>query len=173
MINAKSRDSITELAFFRTVRAWEAFLEETFILYLLGQQPPRGKKAHRYGFPPSEKAAYEWVADGRNYANWNPDHVRSRSKRLFRNGHPYEPVLSAHQNLLHQIKTVRNAIAHESADAQAKFEAIVRNELAALPPNTTVGSFLLTTKPHTNPPVSYFEFYIDKIANAAATIVPL
>jgi len=61
---------------------------------------------------------------------------------------------------------------HESANARVQFEAVVRNELAALPPDTTVGSFLLTTKPQTSPPISYFEFYIDQIANAAAKIVP-
>jgi hypothetical protein len=67
---------------------------------------------------------------------------------------------------------VRNAIAHESANARQKFETLVRNELATFPPNTTVGSFLLTTKPRTNPPASFFEFYLDEIAKAAEQIVP-
>jgi hypothetical protein len=172
LINPKRRDSLTELAFFRVFSAWEAFLEETFILYLLGQQPPRGRKAYRYGFPPNEEAAYEWVADGRQYANWTVDQVKSRSKRLFRNGHPFDPTLTSNHNLLHQLKTVRNAIAHESANARQKFETLVRNELATFPPNTTVGSFLLTTKPRTNPPASFFEFYLDEIAKAAEQIVP-
>lgn len=172
-INAKRRDSITELAFFRTVRAWEAFLEETFILYMLGQQAPKGKKAVRYGFPPNEKAAHEWVADGKRYASWQIEHVRSRSKRLFKNGHPYDSALTLQKHLLEQVTTVRNAIAHESADARAKFEVVVRNELSALPPHTTVGSFLLTTKPRTTPPVSYFEYYINQISIVASMIVPI
>ncbi len=97
---------MTELAFFRTVSAWEAFLEETFILYMLGQQAPRGKKAYRYGFPPNEKAAYEWVADGRDYAKWTTEQVKKRSERLFRKGHPFSPAIASHHNLLFQVKTV-------------------------------------------------------------------
>ena len=70
------------------------------------------------------------------------------------------------------MKTVRNAIAHDSASARDKFEEMVRNELKTLPPNTTVGSFLLTTKPKTTPPISFFESYLDSIIKVADEIVP-
>ena len=172
LISAKRRDSLTELAFFRVFSAWEAFLEETFILYMLGQHAPRGRRVRRYGFPPNEDAAYEWVADGRDYAKWTPDHVKPRAKRLFRDGRPFEAALTSHHNLLFQLKIVRNAIAHDSANARQKFEDLVRNELRALPPNTTPGSFLLTIKPRTAPPVSFLEFYFDEIAEVADKIVP-
>jgi hypothetical protein len=172
LISAKRRDSLTELAFFRVFSAWEAFLEETFILYMLGQQAPRGRKVRRYGFPPNEDAAYEWVADGREYAKWTPDNVKPRAKRLFRDGRPFEAALTSHHNLLFQLKTVRNAIAHDSANARQKFEDLVRNELRALPPNTTPGSFLLNIKPRTAPPVSFLEFYFDEIVKVADKIVP-
>ncbi len=172
-ISAKRCDSITELAFFRVFSGWEAFLEETFILYLLGQQAPRGRKTQRYGFPPGERAAYEWVAEGRDYAKWTATEVRKRAERLFRDGKPFSPVISSHHNLLFQVKTIRNAIAHDSLDARQKFEELVRNELQALPPNTTIGSFLLKIKPRSNPPVSFLEFYLDKIEIAARKIVPI
>jgi hypothetical protein len=172
LINRKRRDWMTELAFFRTFSAWEAFLEETFILYMLGQQAPRGKKTHRYGFPPNEKAAYEWVADGRDYAKWTTDHVKKRSERLFRNGHPFSPAFASHHNLLFQVKTVRNAIAHDSADAWTKFEEMVRNELKTVPADTTVGKFLLTIKPKTNPPSSFLDFYFQEIEVIAREIIP-
>jgi hypothetical protein len=172
-ISIGRRDSITELAFLRAFSAWEAFLEEVFILYLLGQQAPCGRKVHRYGFPPGETAAYEWVTEGREYARWTPAEVRRRADRLFRNGRPFTPVLSGHQNLLSQANTVRNAIAHDSLNARQKFEAVVRNELQALPPNTTIGGFLLTTKPRSNPPISFLEFYLDQIQIAARKLVPM
>jgi len=173
LINSKRRDWLTELAFFRTFSAWEAFLEETFILYMLGQQPPRGRKLHRYGFPPNERAAYEWAADGREYAKWTSEHVKKRAERLFRAGRPFSPALESDHHLLFQVKTVRNAIAHDSANAWEKFETMVRNELKTVPPNTTVGSFLLSTKPKTNPPASFLEFYFSKIESVARKIVPL
>ena len=172
LISAKRRDSLTELAFFRVFSSWEAFLERTFILYMLGQQAPSGRKTHRFGFPPNESAAYEWVADGREYANWTPEHVKPRAKRLFRDGRPFDPALTSHHNLLFQMKIVRNAIAHESAKARQKFEVLVRNELGALPPDTTVGNFLLTVKPRIAPPQSFLEFYLGEITKLATEIVP-
>ena len=173
LINAKQRDAITELAFFRVFSGWEAFLEETFILYLLGQQAPRGRKPQRYGFPPNEKAAHEWVAEGRDYAKWGHDEVKKRAERLFRDGHPFSPIIDSHYHRLSQVKTIRNAIAHESLKSRQKFELLVRNELTALPPNTTVGSFLLTTKPNTHPPVSFLEYYLTEMEQAAQKIVPI
>ena len=70
------------------------------------------------------------------------------------------------------MKTVRNAIAHDSEDARQKFETVVRNELGALPPNTTPGGFLLITKPATAPPVSFLESYFDELVKIAEQIVP-
>lgn len=172
LIDSKRRDSLTELAFFRVFSAWEAFLEEAFILYMLGQQAPRGRKIQRYGFPPNEGAAYEWVADGRDYAKWSPDHVKPRAKRLFKDGRPFEAALSSHHNLLFQVKTVRNAIAHDSASARKKFEDLVRNELTAVPHSATPGSFLLTIKPRETPPITFLEFYFKEIKRVADRIVP-
>lgn len=171
-INAKRRDAIVELAFFRALNGWEAFLEESFILYMLGQQAPRGRKARRYGFPPSEEAAYDWVAEGRDYAKWTHHEVRKRAERLFSGGRPFAPVLDKQPSLFIQTKTIRNALAHESRSAQQKFEALVRDQLKALPPKLTIGSFLLTTKPKSVPPVSFLEFYLGEIEKAAQNIVP-
>ncbi len=172
LVSPKRRAWLIELAFFRAYSAWEAFVEEAFILYLMGQQAPKGKKAHRYGFPPSEDAAREWVNDGKDYANWSNEQVKRRAKRLFRDGHPFHDPLLAHQHNLGQAKTVRNAIAHSSEDAWVKFQTLVRNELTAFPPDTTVGSFLMMTKPNTTPPISYLEHYLNQIVQTADQIIP-
>ena len=60
---------MTELAFFRAFLGWEVFLEESFILYLAGQKPSRGRAPYRYTFPPNQKTAMDWlVPEGRPYA---------------------------------------------------------------------------------------------------------
>ena len=56
-ISPQRRDTLTEVAFLRAFTGWEIFLEETFILYLLGHQAPKGKPLRRYGFPPDREAA--------------------------------------------------------------------------------------------------------------------
>jgi hypothetical protein len=171
-ISPQRRDTLTEVAFLRAFTGWEIFLEETFLLYLMGHQPAKGQPPHRYGFPPDREAASEWCTEGREYAKWNVNDVRRRADRWFRHGRPFTPALQGQQSRLDQLITIRNAIAHESSAARGKFEALVRNELQALPPNTTVGSFLIITKPNSNPPMSFMEFYLGEVKRVAENIVP-
>ena len=173
-ITRKRRDSMTELAFLRAFVGWEVFLEESFILYLLGQKPPRGRPPNRYTFPPDLRAATEWVVpEGREYARWNiATQVAIRADRHFRSGGPFASVLRRNQNTLDEARFIRNAIAHDSESAYERFEQVVRNALGTLPPRLTVGAFLGAFVPGTAPPVSFLEYYIEKIDFAARQIVP-
>jgi len=173
-ISRARRDNMTEMAFLRAFLAWEVFVEESFILYLAGQNAPRGRPPNRYAFPPNFKTAMEWVVpEGRQYAGWTvPSHVSNRAERFFRDGRPFASVLRSNQNVLEETRTIRNAIAHKSMAAKDKFEALVRTKLGALPPNTSVGSFLFTIVPGSAPPTSFLEYYIGTIDFAARRIVP-
>jgi len=169
-ITIPRRDTLTEVAFLRAFTGWEIFLEEAFYLYLLGYQLPK-RRPHRYGFPPDRNAASEWCTEGKEYAKWDVGNVRKRANRWFKDGKPFTPALAAQQTRLEQLTTIRNAIAHQSSVARTKFETLVRNELTALPPNTTVGGFLLTTVPASNPLISYMEFYLGEVEKVARNIV--
>lgn len=174
-ISSKRRESLTELAFLRAFLAWEGFLEETFILYLLGVQPPRGRGPHRNVLFPSKKSAMEWVIpEGRRFARWCVAwEVRNRAVRFFRDGTPFASTLSANQNLLEEARKIRNACAHELSSTRQDFEKLARIRLKqALPRNLTVGVFLSTTMPQSKPPLSFFEFYVQKLESAAKQIVP-
>jgi hypothetical protein len=160
------------MAFLRAFTSWESFLEDTFLLYLLGHKPPKGAPPRRYGFPQTPDAAAEWCTDGKPYAKWHVNDVQRRANRWFKDGKPFTPALQSQQSRLMQLVSIRNAIAHESDSAKGKFENVVRTELGAVPPNTTVGSFLMTTKPNTTPPISFLEFYVSEILRAAQNIVP-
>lgn len=173
LISPQRRDYFAEMAFLRAFSAWETFLEESFLLYLLGYKAPRGRAPHRYAFPPDPTHAMNWLTDGREYATWtDAGYVGSRAKRFFSAGRPFADVLSRNQNLLREVNTIRNAIAHRSGTARQKFEEVVRQKLGTAPPNLTVGSFLGTTAPRIIPPSSFLEFYISKIEFAARQIVP-
>jgi hypothetical protein len=171
-ITTQRRDLLTEIAFLRAFTGWEIFLEETFLLYLLGHQPPKGPAPRRYGFPQDMNAASEWCSDGKDYAKWNAMDVRRRANRWFKDGKPFTPALQSQQSRLDQLVTIRNAIAHESLAARTKFENLVRIELQALPPGITVGGFLLTLQPNSNPPLSYLDFYLGQVQQVALNIVP-
>jgi hypothetical protein len=171
-ITMQRRDTFMEVAFLRAYTGWEIFLEESFLLYLIGHKAPKAPRPVRCGFPADRAAASEWCTDGRDYAKWNVNDVRRRADRWLEKGKPFTPVLQGQQSRLEQLITIRNAIAHESSAARTKFENLVRSELGALPPNTTVGNFLITLAPGFTPPTSFMELYLDKIELAAKTIVP-
>ena len=165
---------MTEMAFLRAFLAWETFIEQSFILYLSGQRPPRGRAPRRYAFPPNQQTAMKWmVPEGRRYARWTvPQHVSGRAERFFHLGRPFTPVLRSNQNVLEDALTIRNAIAHEAVSTRQKFESLVRTKVGIVAPNLTVGGFLGSTVPGSTPPASFLEFYVQKIEFAAQQIVP-
>jgi hypothetical protein len=172
-ISRKRCDSIIELAFLRAFLAWETFLEESFVLYLLGHKPPRGRVPHRFTFPPNRKFAEQWVIpEHRPYATWNAASVIDRAQRFFRDGRPFTNALRANQSLLDESKIIRNAMAHKSRTAYDKFENLVRIKLGTLPLNLSVGNFLGTIIPGSSPPLSFLEFYLNKIEFIGEQIVP-
>lgn len=173
-LSPKRCDAITELAFLRAFLAWETFLEQSFVLYLAGQKPPRGLAPKRYAFPPDHQTAISWVIpEGRRYARWTvPGEVWARAERFFQGGRPFVRVLRGNQQVLDEAHLIRNAIAHESPSARQTFENVVRNKLGTLPVNVTVGGFLGSTIPGIAPPASFLEFYLGKIESAALQIVP-
>jgi hypothetical protein len=128
----------------------------------------------RYYFPPNQRMAMEWLAEGREYARWSDaGEVSRRATRFFKDGYPFTEVLRSNQVALTDANTIRNVIAHESGMAREKFERIVRRELTTLPVNTTAGSFLGMIVPSSTPPTSFLEFYLSKIHTCAQRIVPL
>ena len=161
-----------EIAFLRAFLAWESFLEESFVLYLLGKVPPRGRRPRRFALPPNRGAAQDFVAEGREYAAWDAASVIRRAELFFLRGRPFTDPLRANQTLLKEAQTLRNAVVHESASAREKFENLVRVKLGTLPPNSTVGHFLETTVPGSTPPSSFLEFYLDRMNLIAEQIVP-
>lgn len=167
-------EMVTEMAFLRAFSAWEAFLEESFILYLWGKAPPRGRAPKRYAYPPTRRVAEQIVVtEGRDYADWSNFHnVIDRAERFFENGKPYSDALKSQQSKLQDIQTIRNAIAHSSAHSWERFQRLVRRELATYPPNLTIGGLLAMTMPHSSPPMSYLEFYLSVIQLVADRIVP-
>jgi hypothetical protein len=172
-ISRKRRDSMTELAFLRAYLAWEVFLEEAFVLYLLGMRAPRGRMPRRYTFPPHRRAAEQWVIpEGRPFAKWDAVAVANRAERFFSGGGPFTPALRSQQAVLDDMKTIRNAVAHESQNAQYKFETLVRVKLTSLPPRLTVGSFLLTTVPASTPAASFLDSYLARLELVASLIIP-
>ncbi len=171
----KHRDILVESAFLRVYLAWEQLLEESFILYLLGRRSPSSYSPSRLAgaIPTTRKDAITLTAAGQKYANWdNPESVRRRSLRFFRSGAPYETTLAPRINVFLNMQVVRNSLVHRSDYSKKQFEQVVRNNLGFFPSDMTVGVFLGTTVPGSNPPISFFELYLNNIDTAAQKIIP-
>lgn len=164
---------IVELALMKAFLTWEGFLEESFILYLLGKASPTGYAPVRHATPMNRQHAVELVASDARHTDWTaPSRVVSRATRFFKGGRPFVSVIRPQTNLLDNLKTIRNALSHDSEEAAEKFETFVRNELTFLPPSTTPGTFLATLKPHCASPTGYLQFYAENFRSMAEAIVP-
>ncbi len=168
------RDMLIELAFLKSFLAWEKFLEESFVLYLLGKKSPRNYSPKRFIEPPNREYAIKLtLPENRLYADWdNHETVQIRAQRFFVNGEPYYRILTSNTYLFRELQTVRNAMVHRSTSSHEKFEKLVRDQLGALPPRLNVGKFLIITQPHSNPPVSFFDRYLTQITRSAHQIIP-
>lgn len=167
------KELVIELAFLRAFKAWEAFLEESFILYMLGKSPPTGSPPHCLASPLNRTVAERLVSDGREYSRWaSVSNVVARAGLFFQDGGPYKQVLASRQYKFDEMNTLRNSIVHTSGSSQRKFEGLVRDELTVYRPKTTVGAFLDMTVQGTSPPQSYLECYLDEMRFSAERIVP-
>ena len=165
--------ALIELAFLRSFLAWESFLEESFLLYILGKKPRHRKLARkRYVLPAGHKHAQTFLLpEGGSYAEWDkPDKVLARANKLLRGGEPFESAISPRRNTLLDMHAIRNALVHRSDTSRLSFEKVARNSLGTLPPNITVGSYLDTLLPHSTPPLTQLEAYLVAIEKAADQI---
>ncbi|MDB6124784.1 MAG: hypothetical protein JWQ71_3777 [Pedosphaera sp.] len=164
---------IVGLAFMKSFLTWEAFLEEAFILYLLGKKSPNGYAPARHAIPMNRQHAVELLASDARHTDWTAaTRVVSRANRFFKGGHPFVNVIRPQSNLLDNLKTIRNALSHESEEATDKFESLVRNELTFLPLRMVPGTFLMMLKPQHTPPKTYLQFYTETFRSMAEAIIP-
>jgi hypothetical protein len=170
----QDKETVTKLAFLQAFLEWEAFLEESFVLYLLGKRPPAGARPRRLFHPATRKEAVRFIVGDRKYAGWSScDELKGRAKMYFQDGKPYCDALLGKKVLFDEINVIRNAIAHSSAYSQDAFKSLARKKLfGAFPPKLNVGGFLSTTIPMSSPPQSFLEFYLDVIGTVAEQIVP-
>lgn len=171
-MSIEQRDFIVEWAFVKMHVAWESFLENCFITYMLGMHTVSGFAPVRYVFPHSEQHAFDMVLAGRDYFPWTaPEATRRQSIICFQDGEPFRPILDSTATELQEINTVRNAVVHRSRKALEKLKSLVRDKILTAPPDITPASFLLKTKSGTVNR-TYLTHYCNKLIVIANKIVP-
>lgn len=171
---SRHKEIVVKFAFLEGFLAWEAFLDESFTLYLLGEKPPKGRRP-QLEHPATRRKDAERLIIGadRKYADWTKTgELRKRSKTFFRRNDPYDLPLKANNRSFEEMNVIRNAIAHRSTHSQEEFKKLVRNFFKTYPPNLTVGKFLRLSVPNVTPQQTFMNYYFGNVVTTAELIVP-
>ena len=125
-ITVGSLDALFESALLNLYTAFELFIEDLFYAALLGHSglpDVEGKVVF------SSRAQAEHILVGsRDYIKWlrYEEGVRPLADRLLQEGRPFDRLdrRDAELEILNEIRIVRNAIAHDSAQARARVEPL-------------------------------------------------
>ena len=140
---------------------FEAFVEELFYSYALGNQPITGTAPSRTVVLSSEGDIERLFSGGKDYPDWTRwEYVVSQSS-LFFSPSPFQ-VLSNHMSVLNELKTIRNALSHISGTSQSKFQSLVRNRLGFFPATGMDVSLFLITRIGNGSTTIFFQKYLDE-----------
>ena len=110
---APVRYFMTEAAVVRVHVAWERYLEESFLEYVMGAPSATGKAVTSYLAAPATDHARRVLIGTQRYVDWSNPEIVVRLARLYLGaGEPYSAALSAVQTDLFDLRIIRNAAAH-------------------------------------------------------------
>lgn len=139
---------IGESSFLKIFIAWETFLEQCFIDYLLNEASVSGNMPAKWVHPRDREHAMEMIIHTQKYIDWaNPEMVRKLSKIYFHNGYFFNSQLSAINTELLDLKTIRNSAAHLSSTTSAKLDGLSSRILGRACTNFSAYDLLFATNP--------------------------
>lgn len=119
------RKFIGQSSFLKIFIAWETFLEQCFIDYLLNEASIIGTMPVKWVHPRDRDHAMEMIIHTQKFIDWsNPEMVRKLSKIYFHNGYSFNSQLSAINTELLDLKTIRNSAAHLSSTTSSKLDGL-------------------------------------------------
>lgn len=164
------RSFLTEAAVVRVHIAWERFLEQSFLSYLVGETTVSGAHVATYLAPPSFDHANRVLIGTQRYVDWgNPEIVVKLADLYFPSGAPYKAALAAIQGDLYDLRAVRNAAAHLSTSTSVQLDGVALRRLRK--PISGITVYDLVTAP--DPGASgktVMQSFVDVLTAAAALI---
>ena len=145
-------EKIVEVAFLKLVIGWEAFLERTIVLYLIGKKAGNGHCPVRLvGNIKDEERAYKLLSGNLDFKIESRylEYLLDAEKVIkvvdfFFKNHTYNSIEDDAAFIRH-IQNIRNHIAHNSQSSRSNFEKATRHFMNSTKSyNGTVGGFLLS-----------------------------
>ena len=168
-LNNKQLILLTEGVFLAAFRAFENFLEESFLLYTLEKQGLSGRKPKSFLKPQSYKHSRELVRSSMPFLDWaNPETVIQRAETYLHNGGPIKTVLAGAKQDLLDMKILRNQIAHNSSESRQQYEKMLRRIYGTTPLSMPPpGRHLLNIRTSSE---HYLYYYITRLLNVGSAI---
>ena len=145
-------EKIAEVAFLQLVISWEAFLERTLVLYLIGKKAGNGYCPEcLVGNIQDEERAYILLSGNLDFSIESRylEYLLDAEKVIkvvdfFFGDHNYN-VIKENSTFIKHVRNIRNHIAHNSLSSRSKFKTATRHFMSSRDSyDGTVGGFLLS-----------------------------
>jgi hypothetical protein len=167
----RDREQITEAAFLNMFIAWEEFIEASIGDFMMGELTIAGNQPVRFVIPPSRDHSGKMVVHMNRYFDYaNHENVKKLAKLYFDTGYPFDTPINSMTQELSDLKIMRNACAHMSSTTKAALEGLGLRIFGSPQSNISVYQMLTANDPRTNPVVTVYASYRDKLLVAAELI---
>lgn len=147
------REFISESAFLRIYIAWETFIENCFVDYLLNEPSILNNRPAKWVNPIDRDHAQQIIIGNQRHMDWsNPETIRKISQIFFHQGYVFNAALSAINNDLMDLKTIRNSAAHTSSTTSSKLDGLSTRILNTPCLNYTAYRLLFSVDPRSAVP---------------------
>jgi hypothetical protein len=158
------REFITDSAYLKIFIAWETFLEDSFIQYMLGEHSISGKVIGCCVQPKYKKHANNLLIGTQRYVDWsNPDIIRKLCNLYFNSGNPFDTFISSISFDISDLKTIRNAAAHLTSTTQQQLDSLGTRKLKRQCNNLKVSDILFAFDPESTANETILTTYLNKL----------
>lgn len=165
------REFISESAFLRIYIAWETFVENSFVDYLLNEPSILNNRPAKWVNPIDKEHAQQIIIGNQRHMDWsNPETIRKISQIFFHQGYVFNTSLSAINNDLMDLKTIRNSAAHTSSTTSSKLDGLSTRILGVTCTNYTAYRLLFSIDPRGTPNQKVLDRYLQILDVAAEQI---
>jgi hypothetical protein len=170
--SAEARAIIVEAAFLKVFISWESFLESTFLEFLVGNASAAGNTVVRYASPRDRDHAKKMLIGNQRFVDWaNAGDVQKLGWIYLQDGYPFAGVLSSIHSDLMDLKTIRNAAAHNPSSTAAALDALASRKLSRTVSNITPSALLLAADPQSSGGETILGSYLALLDAAANQVV--
>lgn len=164
------RSFIVEAAVVKLFVAWERYLEQSFLSYLMGFPSTRGTVVVKYLTAPTLEHTAKILVGTQKYVDWgNPEILVRLAGLHFEPADPFSVVIPNLLSDLFDLRAIRHAAAHLSTTTSAQLDAVALRRLKRPSVDATV-YHLVTAEDPSAAPLTVLQSFRVQLSSAAEAI---